>query len=72
MTKLTELQIESFIRVINRHLRTEYQCESGYFPNNLFGSNNDWVFDMEDRGYIEISSYYTKQGYPVLLDINCI
>jgi hypothetical protein len=70
--QLTQQQIESLIRVINRHLRAEYQSESGNFSKSTFNSNNDWIFDMENSGYIEISSNCTKQKYPVLLDMNCI
>ena len=66
---LTAEQIDSKISAINSILLPKYRAKDGEYPSSMFGlrSGEAWIFELETRGFVEISGRYTFRGHPVLI-----
>ena len=66
---LTADEIDSKISTINSIVLPKYRTKDGEYPSSMFGlrSGEAWIFELETRGFVEISGRYTFRGHPVLI-----
>lgn len=67
-TELSNHEVTSAIGLINEALREPYRSERGDFSPSIFSSRNNWIHDLEVRGYLEISAHYANDRQPVVIN----
>lgn len=66
--ELSDSEWNAAINAINGTVRENFVSAKGDFAPSMFGSRNDWWFDLETRGHIEISAQFSRSGRPVVIE----